>query len=180
MNINIFSEERVNEEEHTKDFRSTEIHPSSITTDYAKSLNAEKTDVQIEKTSSTPIVVSEAIESEESGCSNSSQNLVSSNQIDVIKENEIKDDDDKKRATVIPASLPEVKMIGSLGLLSQYASSSEDTGDTEDEDSNSDETESSQASHKRRNQTDLLAKNILDNATSQGGYRSINVDAYDY
>lgn len=180
MNINTFSGEIVKEEEQIEVFSSEELHASSIITDYGVSANVEKTDIQIVNTSSTSIVVSEVIENEQIGGSNSSQNLIPSNQINVIYENENKDNKDEKAATVTPALSTEVKMIGSLGLLSQYASSSDETDDTEDEDSNSDRTDGPQDSEKIKNKTDSLTKNILDNAIYQGGYRGANIDTYVY
>lgn len=176
MNINICSEEIVKEVEHTNDFSSEEVQPSSITTDYAVSVNAEKTNFQIENTLSSSIVVSEAIDNEQ--VSNISQNLFPSNRIDVIKEDENKDDEDKRGASVIPKVSTGVKMIGSLGLLSQYASSSYESDDTEDEDKKSDGTKSSHDSEKIKSKADSFSKSILDNAISQGGYRGVNVDTY--
>lgn len=180
MNINIFSEEIVKEEERIKVFSSEELHASSIITDYGVSVNVEKTDIQIVNTSSTSIVVSEAIKSEQIGDSNSSQNPIPRNRINVIKEDENKDNKDEKAATVTPALSTGVKMIGSLGLLSQYGSSSDETDDAEDEHSNSDRTDGPQDSEEIKNKTDSLAKDILDNATYQGGYRGTTIDTYVY
>lgn len=170
MIINISSEERVKED----------LDPSSITTDYEVSVNAKKTDVRIEKTASISIVVTEAIESEQIGGSNSSQNLLASNKIDIIKEDENRVDEDERGASDLPPGSTEVKMIGSLGLLSQYASSSDETDDAEDENSNSDGTKCSHDSKKSKNKAKLLAKCILGNSISQGTYRGVNVQTYVY
>lgn len=177
MTKNTSNEEIIEKEQHTKSFLIEEIHPNSITTDCAVSLNTEETDIQIENTSSTSIVASEVIGSEQIEGSNRSQNMLPINQIDAIKEGE-HDDKDKRVATVIPTVSTVVSKIGSLGLLCQYASSSDETNDTEDEDTNCDATETSMDSIK--NKTESLAKSILDNALSQGGYRGVNAEMYVY
>lgn len=105
-----------------------------------------------------------------------------------VNTNEAEDVNNKKvqPEKTLTTSRPEnTKPTGSLGLLSQYLSSSDDScSEDDDDDTDSSETDSDSSNVLRISENiiptetnlDTLAKTILDNVTLQENYRAVDVD----